>query len=177
MNDKKTKKKKDTGGTKGAVKYFLKTFIALIVVPSIIYFSIPYLFDAIAGGAAGDISAQMKDLEPYFIRLILCAIPMVIISIPLGYFARGDKRKVPCRIAYGVAAAALVLIVTNGGKFNLSMADVDLGAALVSSFSITLTNTVLVMIIVILCLLKGLLGILEYRVYRDEFNGSEGSGS
>jgi len=166
---------KRKGGAKGAVAYFLKTFIVFIVLPLAFYYSMPYLFDAVAPGIAGDMKEQVETLWPYIEKLVLCSIPLVVISIPLGYFARGDKRKVPFRIAYGIAAAALVWTVTNGGKFNIAMNDVGLGAVSVSSFSIALNNTTLIMITMLICVLRGFMGILEYRSYRDEFGKSTAS--
>jgi len=160
------------GGVKGAVSYFLKTLIVFIVLPLAFYYSIPYLFDAVAPGISGDMKEQVETLWPYIEKMIYCAIPLVIISIPLGYFKRGDKRKVPFRIAYGIAAAALIWIVTNGGKFDLAMSDVGLGSVSVASFSITLNNSLLIMITMVICVLRGFMGILEYRSYREEFNKS-----
>jgi hypothetical protein len=164
------KKNKETGGVKGAVKYFLKTLIALVIIPLVIFYCIPSIFDAVAGGAAGDISAQVEKLKPYLDKILMFAIPMLIISIPLGYYPRGHKRKAVCRIAYAVAGAAFLWFVTNGGKFDIVMNDFGLGNVSVSSFSIGLDNTTIILILIVLCLLKGLLGILEYRCYRDELN-------
>jgi len=165
--------KKPRGGVKGAVTCFLKTLIIFIVIPLGVYYAIPHIFDAVAGGAYGDISAQMEQIKPYIDKIVLFAIPLVIISIPLGYFPRGDKRKIIFRIAYAVGMAALLWFVTNGGKMNIAMNDVGLGDVTVSWFSIGIINTTLIYVSICLCLLKGLLGILEYRVYRDELDGSK----
>jgi hypothetical protein len=171
------KKNKDKGGVKGAVAYFLKTLIVLVILPLAVYYCIPSIFDAVAGGAAGDISAQVEKLKPYIDRILIFAIPLLIISIPLGYYPRGDKRKAVCRMAYAVAGAAFLWFVTDGGKFDLVMNDVGLGDVSASSFSIGLNNTTIILILIVLCLLKGLLGILEYRCYRDELNGRKAAPS
>jgi len=69
--------------------------------------------------------------------------------------------------------AVFIWFVTNGGRFNLTMNDVGLGGVTVPSFSLTLDNGILIYITLGLCLLKGLLGILEYRSYRNELNGGK----
>ncbi|MDR0778652.1 MAG: hypothetical protein LBE48_04370 [Methanomassiliicoccaceae archaeon] len=171
------KKNKDKGGVKGAAAYFLKTLIALVILPLAVYYAIPSIFDAVAGGAAGDIAEQVEKLKPYIDRIVIFAIPLLIISIPLGYYPRGDKRKAVCRIAYGAAGAVFLWFVTNGGRFDLAMNDVGLGNVSASSFTIGLNNTTLILIAIVLCLIKGLLGILEYRCYRDELNRSKAAPS
>ena len=165
--------KKTRGGVGGAFSYFIKTLIVFIVLPLGIYYAIPHIFDAVAGGAYGDISAQVEELKPYIDKFVFFAIPLVIISIPLGYFPRGDIRKAVFRMAYAVGMVVLLWFVTNGGKFNIMMNDVGLGDVTVSWFSIGLINTTLICVSIGLCLLKGLTGLLEYRVYRDEFNSSK----
>ena len=164
MSDKK-------GGLAGAITYTLKTAIIFIVIPLVIFYSIPYLFDAVAGGAAGNIDEQMASIKVYINLLIICAIPLVVISFPLGYYARGDKRKIIWRVAYAVAFAALLWIVTHGGRISIGMHDVDLGSVSVSSFTVVLNNTILILVSIAICLIKGLFSYFEYRAYRDEFDG------
>jgi len=162
--------KKPMGGVAGAIAYFMKTLIVFIVIPLAIFYSLPYLFTAV-GGVPDEMRQQVENLKPYIDTLVMWSIPLVVLSIPIGYFFRGDIWKVPFRIAYGVAAAWMIWMVTHGGRMSLSMKDASLGSVTVSSITIGVNNSILIMVTLTVCVLKGLLGIYEYYTYRDEFNG------
>lgn len=149
---------------------FLKYFITLVVIP----LGIIALINMYVGKM--DLSTETQELlrsalgevDVYIDRIVLMAIPMLIIAIPLGFYREGSYAKIPFRFAEGLWAGIMLLVVTNFGTFGMTLNDLVVSS---SSFDIGINLAIAPVIYIMfgLCVVRAFLAFVEFKGAREEY--------
>ena len=152
------------GSKRRAVLTFIKEFLPLLILPIIVLLILDWVVGSVGGmDGAGDIYKNMM------FSAMIFSIPLMILSIPLGFYAKGNSARIPFAFAFPVYIAVWVWLFTHGGNFPISIPPMDIGGLTISSMDMVLNIAVILYITTVVCVLKGLMSFTEYSANREKF--------
>ena len=151
------------GSKKGAVWGFMKEFLPILIIPIVLFALMGWLM------TGSGVDMPMGEYEDMMKRAVIFSIPLIIIAIPLGYYAKGNSARIPFAFFFPVYAGIWVYLFTNGGNIPLSIPGMDVGALSISSMDVVLNIETLIYIMIFVCFLKGLMAFTEYSANRKKF--------
>lgn len=149
-----------------------KTVFVFIFMPLSLYALFTGVVDSASAGGGflnpGTLD-QMKTVIDQLIRkAIKYAIPFLIISVPLGFYPRGNAAKIPFRMAWAFYMAVWIWILAEGGS-STALSGLSLGTVAIDSFRLNLDLTHIMYISLMVCITKGFLAFSEYGSYHEEY--------
>jgi len=159
------------GSKKGAVWGFFKEFFPILVLPIVLLALLGWLM------SSSDVNVPMDEYNDMLKSAAIFAIPLIILAIPLGYYAKGNSARIPFAFFFPVYAGIWVYLFTNGGNIPLSLPEMSVGALSISSMHIVLDIRMLIYIMMFVCLLKGIMAFTEYSANREKFQEKLNKGS
>jgi len=159
------------GSKKGAVWGFIKEFFPIIILPIILFALIGWLI------SGSNVDMPMDDYNSMIRSAAIFSIPLIIMAIPLGYYAKGNSARIPFAFFFPVYAGIWILLFTNGGNLPLSLPGMDVGTLSISSMDVVLDIKILIYIMMFVCFLKGLMAFTEYSANRKKFQEKLNKGS
>ena len=151
------------GSKKKAVWSLIKEFLPLLIIPVVLFLLIGWMLADSSSNATMDVYQDMV------LKAAVFSIPLIILAIPLGYYAKGNSARIPFAFFFPVYTGIWVYLFTNGGKFPVNLPAMDIGPLALSSGEIVLNIGVILYIIIILCFLKGIMAFTEYSANREKF--------
>ena len=159
------------GSKAGAVGGFLKQFLPLVIIPLIILKVLDAVMDNTFIEGSTDPYKEMVNL------LIIFSIPLLLLAIPKGYYAKGNSARIPFAFIFPIYSIAWIWLFTNGGLLPVSLPEMDIGALTISSAEMVLDLSILLYIMMAIGILKGLMAFTEYSKYREKFQEKLKKGS
>lgn len=156
------------GSVWGSVNAVGITFVLYILIPLIIMYMISSLGESIGASADMDLTIFTDEINKYLIRLALYSIPLLFISLFKGYYAPGNRARIPFKVVYSLYVALMLLLVTNFGNFT---AAVDMSSIIdgMGDVSVVLNVGMLIYILAAISAAKAPLAFTEYIDKRKEY--------
>lgn len=147
----------------GAMISFFIIIGVFVVIPYTIALYISGGLEQIAVGNAGAMEGGMWDTVS---NLMKYAIPLILLSIPVGFYRAGSYAKIPFRILFTLYLGAWIWIASNGGVFT-----VDMGGAAdgISSMTLGVDISYIVFVMMIICLAMMFLAFAEFGGSREKY--------
>ena len=151
------------GSKSGALWGLIKEFLPLLILPIVLFTVMGWVMES------GDVNATMEDYKGMIMSAAIFAIPLIILSIPLGYYAKGNSARIAFAFIFPIYTGIWIWLFTNGGNFPVTLPPMSIGSLTLSSMEIVLNIRTILYIVMVICFLKGLLAFTEYSKNREKF--------
>ncbi|MCL2711981.1 MAG: hypothetical protein FWD37_01735 [Methanomassiliicoccaceae archaeon] len=161
------------GSLLGAFISFLITTSIFVIIPFLIF---NFLFGAMADidieelkdimGGIGDVIDGMWD---FAFNLMKYAIPLVLLSIPAGFYRPGSYARIPFKMLYAMYLAAWMWIASRGGIFEIPIDDSFFEGLSQLGLSIGIDVRYIVYVTVMICFAKMFLAFSEFGGHRKKY--------
>lgn len=154
---------------------FCFTFIGFIILPLSIYSLIAGIGEAaIASGNPYMDPDQIRNMSAnywaYTRRFISLSGPLIIASIPLGFYPRGSYAKIPFALFFSFYMALVLLIFVNGGVMESSVPGPGgSGRIVLETVNLKMDVTPIIYIAIMISIARGFLSFAEFAAYRKEY--------
>ncbi len=120
-----------------------------------------------------DFSAIISEFTIYLDRYMVYAIPLIFLSIFIGYYPKGNYARIPFKFIAAVYLSIMLLMFTNGGQLEITLDGSALGydptQGGLSGLDMTLSVTGIIYILSIIAFVKGFLAFTEFSDNRKEY--------
>ncbi|MCL2607064.1 MAG: hypothetical protein FWD92_00690 [Methanomassiliicoccaceae archaeon] len=153
----------ENGTLLGAMLSLIIAISMFIVLPYTVALYASGGLEQIAIGNAGAMEYGMWDTVS---DLMKYAVPLILLSIPVGFYRSGSYAKIPFRILFTFYLGAWIWIASQGGIFTVEMGSVADG---ISSMTLNLDVRYIVFIVMIICLAMMFLAFAEFGGSREKY--------
>lgn len=131
----------------------------------------PRLSEAV--GSQMDFNAIILEFSVYLDRYIVYAIPLVFLSIGIGYYPAGNYARIPFKFLASVYLSIMLLMFTNGGQLDVTLDGSAMGydpsTGGLAGLDMTLKVQGIIYILSIIAFVKGFLAFTEFSDNRKEY--------
>ena len=124
---------------------------------------------ALAGSSGIDFGQVLIQLRPYLDMLMMYSIPLVILSIPIGFYPAGNYARIPFKLVSALYLAALLLMFTNGGFLSVSIDASAMGVPGLSTVGLDLQIQAIIYILALISVARGFLAFAEFSSNRKDY--------
>ncbi len=163
------------GSWTSSFRYFCKALVAYLILPLAIIALLegigPRLSEAFE--TSMDFNAIISEFTVYLDRYMVYAIPLLFLSIFIGYYPPGNYARIPFKFLSAVYLSIMLLLFTNGGQLEVTLDGSALGydptTGGLSGLDMTLGVTGIIYILSIIAFVKGFLAFTEFSDSRKEY--------
>ena len=124
---------------------------------------------AIAGTTGIDFGQILLEIKPYLDMLMLYSIPLIFLSIPIGFYPAGNYARIPFKVISALYLAALLLMFTNGGFLSITIDASGMGVPGLTSVGLDLQIQAIIYILALISAAKGFLAFAEFSSNRKDY--------
>ncbi len=155
--------------------YFCKAVVMYIILPLAIISLMdgigPRLTEAFESDM--DFNAIIKEFTVYLDRYMIYSIPLLFLSIGIGYYPKGNYARIPFKFVAALYLSIMLLLFTNGGQLEVTLDGSALGydptVGGLSGLDMTLSVTGIIYILSIIAFVKGFLAFTEFSDNRKDY--------
>lgn len=159
------------GSWTGSFLYLCRSITVYILMPLAMIALIrgigPHLTTMIGG--AINISSLFEQFVEYFNRYILYSIPLIFLSIFIGYYPAGNYARIPFKFLSAVYLAIMLLMFTDGGHLAVTLDGEALASTGITGIDLTLDIVGVIYILAIISFVRGFLAFTEFSDNRKDY--------
>ena len=116
-----------------------------------------------------DFGPVLDEFIVYLDRYLIYSIPLVILSIFIGYYSPGSYARIPFKFLSAVYLAIMLLLFTEGGHLYVSMPAEAVESMGLAGLDLTLDVVGIIYILSIISFVKGFLAFTEFSDNRKQY--------
>ena len=116
-----------------------------------------------------DFGLILMEIEPYLDILMMYSIPLVFLSIPIGFYPPGNYARIPFKLISALYLAALLLMFTNGGFLSITIDAASMGIPGLTTVGLDLQIQAIIYILALISAAKGFLAFAEFSSNRKDY--------
>lgn len=166
----------DNGDLNRAFLSFTVAFLLFVIVPLSIYAVVDgtvnqaILSNSINPQDIEEVRILMTSFWTYLSRFVSYSVPLLILSIPIGFYPAGNYAKIPFRVLAALYMIVLVIILTNGGHVAITLFNViSTGQFTINALSSEFIIKPIIYIVSIICITKACLAFAEFSGSRKKY--------
>ena len=160
------------GSVSGSFLSFCVAIVKYIIIPLALITLIDKVGASILGSFSSgtlDFGVILQEFTIYIRKFMVYSIPLLFLSIFIGYYPKGNYARIPFEFISAVYLAFILLLFTNGGYLDLHLDGSSLGIAELESADVTLVVTSFVYILATISIAKGFLAFAEFADCRKKY--------
>jgi hypothetical protein len=166
--------RKEIGSKKDAITSFAFSLIAMVGIPLVlILFSKDigaWLASFISGMSADDLGSAIKLVNTFANTYLLFGLPILLLSIPIGFYPQGSWSRLTFRLMSGIYAVFWLYMILAGGVFTINATDLAQSMNTgMTELSMTIDIRGFMWVLLALSALRNIVPIAEFYGARDEF--------
>ena len=149
------------GSLAGALISFFSAVGMFVIIPYVLFMSVSGDLGVINGDLADGAWDRVMDLIKY-------AAPLVLLSIPIGFYRAGSYARIPFKIMFALYLGSWIWIASGGGIFSVSFdAAAVMGAA--SSIFVEIDIKYVIYVMIMICFAMMFLAFSEFGGNRKKY--------
>lgn len=155
------------GSLLGALLSFIFVLMAFVIIPYLLFAFVSGGLSAIGDAFGIDASDISEGIWPWVTDMMKYAIPLVLLSIPIGFYRAGSYARVPFRMMFALYLASWLWIASHGGVFIVTLPSVEIFGG--TSITIGIDVKYLIYIMIMICFVMVLVAVSELGGNRKEY--------
>jgi hypothetical protein len=151
----------------GALLSFICVLMAFVIVPYLLFAFVSGGLSVIGEAFGIDASDITEGIWPWVTDMMKYAIPLLLLSIPVGFYRAGSYARVPFRMLFALYLASWLWIASHGGVFIMTLPSIEMFGG--TSITIGIDVKYLIYIMIMICFVMVLVALSELGGNRKEY--------
>jgi len=156
------------GSLAGALLSFICVLTVFVIAPYILFTFISGRLPGIGIEFGIDTSEIAAGIWPWIMDMMKYAIPLVLLSIPIGFYRAGSYARVPFKMLFALYLGSWLWIASNGGVFDMTLPISELFGS-TSTLTIGIDVKYVVYVMVLICFVMVFLALAELGGDRKDY--------
>ena len=156
------------GSLAGAVLSFLCVLMVFVIAPYILFALLSGSLPGIGIEFGIDTEEIIDGIWPWIENMMKYAIPLILLSIPIGFYRAGSYARVPFKMLFALYMGSWLWVASNGGVFSMTLPVFEIFGS-TSALTVGLNVTYIIYVMILICFAMVFVALAELGGNRKEY--------